>query len=141
MLWITKVHHFVHEFINNHEIVADGFFFENSEIIDHNLDKRIPARTAQCRVPNNPYGTNRNVKIIIAFEFLFVTATSSKLECVMYTKLYPSSVGMTGVNGAPSSAVALPTIIHQRVLKFKTDAFSYIICLKVSATVIGMSPR
>jgi hypothetical protein len=37
-LWISKVHHFVQEFINNDEVVSDGFFFKFFEVFGEDFD-------------------------------------------------------------------------------------------------------
>lgn len=40
-LWISKVHHLIHELIDYDEIVPNGFLLEFLEVLDENLSESV----------------------------------------------------------------------------------------------------
>jgi hypothetical protein len=49
-LGIAKVHHFVHEFVYDDEIIADGLFLEFLEVLDQDLGEAMEEEDGFCRV-------------------------------------------------------------------------------------------
>ena len=49
-LGVSEVHHLVHEFIYDDEVVANGFFFEFFEVFNEDGDKAVKEKDDLCRI-------------------------------------------------------------------------------------------
>ena len=49
-LRVAKIHHFVEEFVDDDEVVADGFFFEGFEVFGEGLDEAVEEEEEGCWV-------------------------------------------------------------------------------------------
>lgn len=49
-LWIAKIHHFIHELIDNDEVIPNTFFLEFFEIFHENLGEAMEEQDDFCGI-------------------------------------------------------------------------------------------